>query len=106
MDCDSQGPYTPSPDKILFDTGCVSTGLEDCPTFFVQNPICITQNYYEKVKTYGFCVSVKESDLPIGIVNDCDCSDSCNTYWRVCAISPDGIETSFSGGNECLCIEL
>ena len=103
VDCNAEGSFTPPAEKILFDTGCVSTSIEVSSSFFVSDSVCMDYD----VPTYGFCVTVRESELPIGIVNDCDCSNnSCSTYWRICVVDPDGTITSWEGGNECLCGEI
>ena len=101
-DCNAEGPFTPPSEKILFDTGCVGTSLTSSPSFFVSNPECIGYD----APTYGFCVTIRESELPIGIVNDCDCSSNCSTLWSICVVTPDGETTSWAGGNECMCEEV
>jgi hypothetical protein len=101
-DCTAAGAWTPESDKILFDTGCIATSLEEGPSFFAGNHLCL--DYGEP--TYGFCLTVREGDLPIGIVNDCDCSDNCNTTWKICSVDPDGSILNWEGSNECLCEEI
>ncbi len=101
-DCNAEGAFTPPPEKILFDTGCVRTNKQNSPSFFVSDSKCI--NY--DAPTYGFCITVRESELPIGIINDCDCSSSCYTQWRICVVDPDGETTSWAGSNECLCDDV
>ena len=93
------------PERILFDTGCVGTtgcaaGTEHCPDFAVSNRICMDYD----APTYGFCITVRESQLPLGIIIDCNCDATSSTYWRICNVSPDGDISSWEGGNECLCV--
>ena len=98
-DCNS--PIPPS-EKILFDTGCVGTDNQVSPLFFVSDRKCLNKN----ATTYGFCIKVRQSELPIGIVIDCNCAETSGTYWRICVIDPSGETTSWEGGDECLCEEV
>jgi hypothetical protein len=93
-DCDS----IPE-DRVIFNTGCVGTSYGQGGDFFVNDPSCIGINALTK----GFCVSIRESYFPIGVINDCECVKGCTAQWRICAITPDGETLSWNGGNECLC---
>ena len=95
-DCDL---VLPPAEKIIFDTGCVGTNNESCPLFFVSSRKCLSLSY----ATYGFCSQVRESELPIGIIIDCNCALTSGTYWRICAIDPDEVTLSWEGSDECLC---
>ena len=96
----------------LFDTGCVGTntcheGTETCPDFFVsslaEDTVCMKDE--TDAPTYGFCIEVSRSQLPIGVIVDCHCdSDQVGTtFWKLCYVDPDGVTTSEQGGSECLC---
>ena len=101
-------PYSPSVDKILYDTGCVGTdncdssGEPDCSGFRVSSPYSDSR-FYPNRKTYGFCLDVRESQLPLGIVIDCNCAGSNGTIWKVYSEDPDGNTDFVEGGNECSC---
>jgi len=114
VDCEG---FTPPPEKIIYDTDCVSHWghhYDDASGFPVTEPECIT--HMSDSWTKGFCVRVRESELPLGVVIDCACGGlpeghpqegkDCSTDWQVCVITPDGDRISWSGGDECLCAEL
>ena len=107
-DCDPEDPNKlPDNEDVLFDTGCVSTNIENTPQFFVSNPVCSEMG--NDRPTYGFCIDVRESDLPLGVVIDCACGEisqggqKATTWWKICVVGPEGDQDFFEGSNECLC---
>ncbi len=97
--------FEPPSEKVLYNTGCTGTSSDnEGKGFIVNNPICEDM---ELSVTKGFCLRVYRYQLPIGIINQCNCDDgrSCSTAWNICMIDPDGVEINWSGGNECLCTD-
>jgi hypothetical protein len=92
--------------EVIYDTGCVGTCLGQGPGVGVSGSSlqCLNQGTQSNSCAKADCFEVKQSQLPLGVVVDCNCENTTGTLWKVCIIGPDF--TFFEeGGNECLCVE-